>query len=103
MISPLNYELELPLQTKIHPVFNVYNLKPHYGPIPDTLSREPLSDIIDDVEEWEVEFIEEERREEYLVQWKEYPETIWENKAHLKNAPDIVKEWKKGVSNMNHN
>lgn len=103
MVSPQNYKFNLSSQTKIHPVFNICNLKLHYEPISDILSgEESLPDIVEDIEEWEVEDIIGEQWEQYLVRWKGYPDAIWENKANLKNAPDIVKKWKEGQRDMNN-
>lgn len=77
MISLQNYELHLSSQTKIYFIFNIYDLKPHYKQISDTISGEELpSDIIEDIKEWKVEKIIGEQQEKYLVRWKEYPETI---------------------------
>lgn len=61
MISLQIYELCLSSQTRIHPVFNTCNLKPHYESISHIISRESLSDIVEDIEEWKVEDIQAER------------------------------------------
>lgn len=47
-------ELELPKETKIHPVINVCNIKKHYGFPPDTVKGPSLESRID---EYEVEAI----------------------------------------------
>lgn len=76
MISLQNYKLDLSIQMKIHLIFNICNLKPHHGPVPDIISRESLSCIIEDIEKWKVEAIQDEQQGQYLVKWKGYPETI---------------------------
>ena len=57
--------------------------------------------VIKGEEEWEVEKIINKRkvqgRDKYLVQWKgcTAEEDTWENKENLKNAMELVKEFKR--------
>lgn len=101
--SPQNYELDLSFQMKIHPVFNIYNLKLYHGSISDSISKESLSHIIKDIEEWKIEDILDKRQKEYLMRWKEYPEATWKNKANLKNVLRIVQKWEKSKGHLNNN
>jgi hypothetical protein len=106
VISDVAYEVELPPNLKVHPVFHVSKLKPFQA---DTMYNRnqsmtrPPPDIIDGEEEYEVERILDKRirrqgrgsRMEYLVKWKGYPEyeSTWERESHLKNSQDIVNEY----------
>lgn len=102
MVSLHDYELDLPSQMKVHPVFNTCNLKPHHGPVPNPISGELPSHIIEGVEEWEVGSIVDERPREYLVRWKGYPDPTWEPRKNLQNTPEVAQKWKKNHSNQNH-
>jgi len=96
-ISPNSYRLELPAGSQIHDVVSVVHLRRYNGKADDI---RPLPVIAgDDVEpEWEVEEIEGERRYkggvQYLVRWKGYSERTWEPEDFLKNAPEIIADWR---------
>ena len=102
VLSPLVYRLKIPSRWNIHPVFHATLLTPYretttHGP---TYSQPP-PDQIEGEEEWEVEAIIAHRykgkRREYLVQWQGYPpsEATWEPEANLKNALDVLNQYKK--------
>jgi len=112
VISPVNYELELPSTMSIHPVFHVSKLKEYIGedesfPNRDQEPSRPLPEIINEKEEYEVEAIRDHRfqkwrgelHKQYLVKWKGYPE--WENTWQwwddLGNAKRIVSEYERGL------
>jgi hypothetical protein len=101
VLSPITYELRLPVQWKLHPVFHVDLL---------TLYREtefhgvnydkPPPDLVNGEEEYKVERIVASRRFgqghklQYLVKWKGYPnaENQWVNKEDV-FAEDAVREF----------
>ena len=81
VLSPITYQLVLPLSWKIHDVFHIDLLTPYketsmHGPN----YIEPPPDLIDGEEEYEVEAILNSRRWgrgcklQYLVKWKGYSE-----------------------------
>jgi hypothetical protein len=82
VLSPITYELRLPVQWKLHPVFHVDLLTPYrktefHGANYD----KPPPDLIGGEEEYEVERIVASQRFgqghklQYLVKWKGYPDT----------------------------
>src|SRR5579863_10118877 len=101
VISPVAYQLELPHQWNIHPVFHASLLTPYvetgsHGP---NYSRPP-PDLISGEAEYEVEQIRSHRRHgrrkqlQYLLKWKGYPESdnTWEL-ADQVHAPDLIKAY----------
>ena len=116
VLSPVTYQLELPVQWKIHDVFHADLLTPYHetelhGP---NFTRPP-PDLIDGEEEYEVEEILQSRKAgrgrkvQYLVKWKGYPEldnqwVDW-NDLHAeevivdfkKKNPDAISHIKEGV------
>jgi hypothetical protein len=101
VLLPINYELCLPVQWKLHPVFHVDLLTPYretefHGANYD----KPPPDLINREEEYEVERIVASRRFgrgrelQYLVKWKGYPdvENQWVNKEEV-FAEDAVREF----------
>jgi hypothetical protein len=87
IISPVAYQLALPLQWNIHPVFHASLLTPYvetdnHGP---NFSRPPPNITIGQ-NEYEVEAIRShrhfgrQRKLQYLLKWKGYPESnnTWE-------------------------
>jgi len=117
-VGAVAYELDLPQELRIHPVFHVSKLKvakeSEVGRFParDATSksdhRPPPEFINEDGEEvWEVESILKKRiikcgrgnkrRIEYLVQWRGYPayEATWEPARNLSNASRMVDEFEK--------
>lgn len=114
VISPVNYELELPSTMSIHPVFHVSKLKEYIGeddsfPNRNQAPSRPLPKMVNEKEEWEVETIRSHRfqkwrgamHKQYLIKWKGYPE--WENTWQwwddLGNAKKIVDEYERRIKN----
>jgi hypothetical protein len=101
VLSPITYELRLPAQWKLHPVFHVDLLTPYretefHGANYD----KPLPDLIDGEEEYEVERIVASRhfgrghKLQYLIKWKGYPdaENQWVAKEDV-FAEDAIREF----------
>jgi len=99
VISPVAYQLTLPLSWGIHDVFHTSLLLPYrettaHGP---NFERPP-PDLIEDVEEYEVEAVVNHRRYgrrrqlQYLIKWKGYPSTdnTWEPAENV-HADELVK------------
>jgi len=104
-ISPVAYQLALPLTWKIHNTFHASLLSPYcettaYCP---NFSRPP-PDLINDEEQYEVEQICNHwhfgcnRTLQYLIHWKGYPNSddMWEPAADV-HAPDLIKAYHKGT------
>jgi hypothetical protein len=98
-----SFELDLPKTFKIHPVFHASLLKPYQTndneEFPNCYQEPPPPVVIDDEEEFEAEKIIDEctyyGKKQYLVKWKGYTmeNSTWEPEAHLKNSPDLVKDF----------
>ena len=80
--GPVNYELELPEDAKVHPVFHISLLEKASDrePTATTFQYESQEDDL-----FEVEAILDQRNDQYLIKWKGYPDTenIWEPEHHL--------------------
>lgn len=101
-ISPVDYELDLPSNFKIHSVFHVSKLKEYkmsdakFGPrssIPDPV-------VIDGETEYEVEAILDEGINDdgqrmYLVKWKGYDSASnsWQPASDLTHCDEVLKKW----------
>ena len=82
VLSPITYQLELPLQWKIHDVFHVDLLTPyHETKLHGPNYMRPPPDLINREEEYEVEEVLQSWKfgrgckVQYLVRWKGYPES----------------------------
>ena len=97
-LSPVAYQLELPVTWRIHNTFHASLLTPYletlaHGP---NFSRPP-PDLIDGEEEQEVERILDHhlfgrsRKLQYLIKWKGFPDSDneWVSPNHM-HAPDLV-------------
>ena len=104
-ISPIVFQLALPLSWKIHNVFHASLLSP-YSEITThrpNFSRPP-PDLIGDEAEYKVEqirnhhYFRQNRVLQYLVKWKGYPESdnMWESAADV-HAPDLTHDYHKGT------
>lgn len=119
VISDVVYELQLPDNFRIHPVFHISKLKPYRKadeqfPI-RTIQQQneirPLPEIISTTGEqaWEVEQILDKRTYrnsiQYLVKWKGYPlhESTWEPRNNLRNAPDILRAFEQQFNSTSNN
>ena len=81
VLSPITYQIQLPLSWKIHDVFHIDLLTPYKEtPMHGPNYLEPPPDLIDREEEYEVEAILDSRKwgrrckQQYLVKWKGYSE-----------------------------
>jgi hypothetical protein len=109
--SKLNYTLDLPPGSRIHPVFHISKLRRHImrdkAALPDNedMTSEETPLIPDDEvyydQEYEVEKILRHKRDRdgtmrYLVKWLGYPksQSTWQKEDDLENAPDILQEYK---------
>ena len=124
VLCPITYQLELPLQWKIHDVFHIdlltlYHETKLHGP---NFMRPP-PDLIDGEEEYEVKEVLQSQKFgrgckiQYLIKWKGYPdsENQWVNWDNLhadealadfkRKNPDAVSHIKAGVEGTedNHN
>jgi len=103
VISPVAYQLTLPLSWGIHDVFHTSLLLPYretaaHGP---NFTRPPPN-LIEDEEEYKVKAIINHRRHgrrrqlQYLIKWKGYPSSnnTWEAAENV-HAEDLVKEYHK--------
>ena len=100
------YELDLPAQLRIHPVFNVNRLKAYRDgaasfpsrPQPDARPPPEIA-LADGAEVYEVESILAGRgagaRAQYLVKWRGYPvwEATWERPSVLTGARQVLADY----------
>jgi len=96
------YQLRLPPQWTIHPVFHTSLLTPYVETKEhkENFSR-PLPDLINDEEQYEVEAIRSyqcqgrKKQLQYLIKWKGYPESdnTWEPANHIQ-APQLIRQYK---------
>ena len=113
VVSSVAYELQLPPQLSIHPVFHVSKLRAvksstaeEFPGRSDIGASRPPPELIREngEEEWEVERIVKQRtvkrgknkkQHEYLVKWKGYPEweMTWEPLRHLAGAKQLLEEF----------
>jgi hypothetical protein len=102
-ISPVAYQLQLPLSWNIHPVFHAsllssYSETPAYGPN----FSQPPPDLINNEEEYEVEQIKVHQNFgrskclQYLIKWRGYPESnnTWEDATNV-HTPELTKQYHK--------
>ena len=103
VLLPVTYQLTLPEQWKIHPVFHVDLLTPYKETaFHGTNYMRPPPDLINDEEEYEVEQILDSRvqgrnqRVQYLVKWVGYPDSDnqWFNAEQL-TADEAIREFKR--------
>ncbi len=101
VMSPVNYQLKLPMQWSIHDVFHIDLLTPYketnlHG---SNYSR-PAPDLVDNEEEYEIEKILDSwqfgrgRKKQYLVKWKGYPDSDneWVDRRNV-HAPEAIREF----------
>lgn len=109
-VTPLAYELKLPVNSKIHPVISVQYLTLYNCdddpfqrrlPLPGPLQYHEQSEYSDDSEEvYEIERIVNHRPlkgkpKEYLVRWQGYgPKDVqWRTVAQLKYSRELIEEY----------
>lgn len=95
-ISTSNYQLSLPSNMKMHPIFHISLLEPAGN---DMIVIEPRLDIEVHEESHEVEAIIDKKRVngeiKYLVKWKGWgdEDNTWEPTRHLKNAQRLLRQY----------
>ena len=103
VLSPITYQLDLPIQWKIHDVFHINLLTPYQETNFHGLNfAQPPPDLINGEEEYEVEQILDARRHgrgckvQYLIKWKGYPnlDNQWVNWDDL-HAEEALKDFRK--------
>ena len=94
------YELSLPPDWKIHPVFHVSNLRRYVRSTEfSRVEKPPPPILVDGEEEHEVEAILRHKgtktRRLYQVLWKGHPitEASWEPESHLRNASSLLEDY----------
>ena len=98
-IKDLSYELDLPADMRIHPVFHASMLQPCDQSIP--LQTKPT--LVEPDKEYEVERILGKKiisgTAHYLVKWKGYntSESTWEPKRNLKNCARTLQQFEGGM------
>ena len=91
------FELELPADARIHPVFNIQLLEPAD---PDAPVQTKMHHGSYEETEFEVESIIDHRKilgiTEFLVKWKGYPasENTWEPEDHLLNCQQKLRQYR---------
>ena len=101
IISPTAYRLRLPDSYPMHNVVNIQHLS-KYHRSPDVLRPKIANprDLLKSSEEYEVEKIVGEKRHKgkiyYRVRWKGYgaEDDSWQSARDLRNAPELLKEWR---------
>ena len=87
---------------RIHPVVNVSRIVRYKEQIKGQKKEEGKPVEVEGVEEWEVEKILNKKKirgvEKYLIRWKGFTaeEDTWERKENLKNAEELIEEFKQG-------
>ncbi len=90
--GPVDYELQLPSNAQVHPVFHVSLLEP-------ADSKTPLQEdwkYEAETEEYEVERILEQKGQKYLIKWKdcEESENTWEPVRNLGNCQSLLQQFR---------
>jgi len=102
IVSSNVVKLQLPSSMRIHPVVNVSRIVRYKKQIKGQKKEEGKLVEIEGVEEWEVEKVLNKKKirgvEKYLIRWKGFTveEDTWERKENLKNAEELIKEFKQG-------
>ena len=101
VISRTSFQLKLPPQWKIHPVFHVSLLTPYKETKEHGVNfPEPPPDLVDRQPEWEVEQILGVRcrrnQLQYLIRWKGFSDAheSWEPATHI-NADQLIRNFHK--------
>ena len=110
VLSPIDYQLTIPEQWKIHDVFHV-DLLTHYREMEfhGRNYARPPPDLMGEEEQYEVEQVLDERnygrwkKKQYLVKWKGYPDSDnqWLNAKDMDNAQELIAEFHNSHSDLN--
>ena len=100
VLGPVTYKLRLPIQWNIHNMFHGRLLTPYHETNVHRKSfPEPPPYLINGEEEYKVESIRDHRKRgkgyQYLVAWKGYSDKMWESESNLKNASEILQDYKR--------
>ena len=96
-VSSVNYRLQLPKESRLHPVFHISLLEPAKGTTPIATDTELQPENEPDI--YEVEKILDRRlvgkQEQYLVKWQGYEHTdnTWEPVKNL-NCPELLRTFR---------
>jgi hypothetical protein len=100
-VSPVAYQLNLPMMWGIHEVFHSSLLSPYHETTQHGLNfSQPPPDLIEGKEEFKVEAICNHRHFrrscalQYLIKWQGYPKSdnTWEPMGDV-HAPDLLKDY----------
>ena len=95
------YELALPPQWKIHPIFHASLLTPYVEtPAHGPNYTRPPPNLVEGEEEWEVEtilshrYFSQQKKLQYLVKWRCYPDSdnTWEPVENL-HADNLIQDY----------
>ena len=101
VLSPIDYQLMLPEQWKIHNVFHVDLLTPYREmEFHSTNYNRPPPDLVGEEEQYEVEQVLDEciygrwKKKHHLVKWKGYPnlDNQWLDAKDMENAQELIAE-----------
>ena len=104
VMSPVNYQLQLPTQWSIHDVFHVDLLTPYHETMTHGTNYQcPPPNMVDGIEEFEVEKVLDScqygrgRKLQYLIKWKGYPDSDnqWVNWDDAKESLDAIRDFKR--------
>lgn len=100
--GPVNYELDLPKDAKVFPVFHISLLEPAD---PSTPIQETFHYKSQEGDRYEVEQILEQRDQRYLVKWKGYPtsENTWEPKENLDDCGRLIQQFHQAEEHSRRN
>ena len=90
--KPVNYELKLPPDTQIHPVFHISLLEPADSKTPVQIT---LHNFKEYKNKYKVKKILQQKDQKYLVKWKGYTdrENTWEPLKNLANCQKHLQEF----------
>ena len=109
VLSPIDYQLTLPEQWKIHDVFHVNLLTPYRETeFHGSNYTQPPPDLIREEEQYKVEQVLDEcnygrwKKKQYLVKWKGYPDldNQWLDAKDMENAQELIAEFHNSRSNL---
>ena len=97
-VSSVNYRLQLPKESRLHPVFHISLLEPAKGNTPLATNAELQPE--NELDVYEVEEILDQRlagkQEQYLIKWKgyEHTENTWEPAKNL-SCQELLEEFRR--------